>query len=141
MVAGLVVALALGLLRLWPRLAATPWSLEPLVFLAAAGAVVAFGGWTVLTSETSIDGEAIRQETWWSKKVALADLTQVKLVRVPGWDAIVVPRLLVRTKGLGVTTFTAGDAQLVEAFHELAVGRGQPEAGVTPTSGPRDRER
>lgn len=118
----LVAALAAWAPRLWAELQTTAWSTQVVVCLAAASVIVVAGYWIVLTGETSIDGEAIRQRALWPKRVALAEITQVKLIRIPGLDAIVVPRLLVRTKGFGVTTFTAGDARLVQAFRALVHG-------------------
>ncbi|MFO1287077.1 MAG: hypothetical protein U1F49_11405 [Rubrivivax sp.] len=115
--------------RLWPTLAAAAWQPEAVAFLVAVGAVVVAGYWTVLTSETSIDERAIRQSAPWRKEVALADITQVKFVHIAGLDALIVPRLVVRSRGLGLTTFTAGDARLVQAFRVLA--QGNTAAGVT----------
>ncbi|MBL8287686.1 MAG: hypothetical protein JNL85_06870 [Rubrivivax sp.] len=128
----LMAALAAWLSRIWPALAAASWQPEAVAFLVAVGAVVVAGYWAVLTSETSIDERVIRQTAPWRKEVALADITQVKLVRIAGLDALVVPRLVVRSRGLGFTTFTAGDARLVQAFRALAQAAPPPPAPAPP---------
>ncbi|MFO1265650.1 MAG: hypothetical protein U1F25_16510 [Rubrivivax sp.] len=132
MATALMAALGAWLSRLWPTLATASWQPEAVAFLVAVGAVVVAGYWAVLTSETSIDERAIRQSAPWRKEVALADITQVKLVRIAGLDALVVPRLVVRSRGLGLTTFTAGDARLVQAFRVLAQGAPPPPAPGRP---------
>lgn len=91
-------------------------------FLAAVLAVVASGYWGILRSRTRIDGEAIEQSWLWRKRVPLAEITQVKLICVPGLAWLIVPRLVVRS-GWGLTTFHAGDAALLSAFRRLALGR------------------
>ena len=90
-------------------------------FLAALALVIGSGYWGILTSRTSIDGEHIEQTWLWHKTVDIADITQLKLVRVPGLDWLVVPRLVVRT-GFGLTTFQAGDPAVLSRFRLLAHG-------------------
>lgn len=90
-------------------------------FLAALAFVIGSGYWGILTSRTSIDGEHIEQTWLWHKKVDIADITQVKLVRVPGLDWLVVPRLVVRT-GYGLTTFQTGEPAVLARFRLLAHG-------------------
>lgn len=105
--------------RLWPELQSHEWEPPALLFAALVAGIVAIGYWNVLTSTTSIDARALRQRSLWSREVVLTDITQIKLVRLAGLDAIVVPRLLVRTRGGGVNLFTAGDARLVDMFLRL----------------------
>lgn len=100
-----------------PALAAGEW-----VFLVAVTAVIGTGYWSILTGRTSCDGQAIEQTWLWRKKVSLADITQIKLISVPGLHWLVVPRLVVRT-GFGLTTFHAGDPAVYARFKLLAYGR------------------
>lgn len=118
----LLAALAVWSTRLWPELASPPWNPGALAFTAALVAGIVAGWWGILTSETSIDGRAIRQKGLWNREVALADVTGVKLVYVPALAWLFVPRLVVRRRGLGLATFTAGDARLLEAFRLLVHG-------------------
>lgn len=119
-----LLALALGLWG-WRALdgldRATVGSGAHLLFVAGL-LVVLVGFWEVATSRTTIDGEAIVQRSLWSRRVPLRNITQLKLLRVPGLDWLVVPRLVVRTRGLGLATFRAGDVRLVAAFRRLVYG-------------------
>lgn len=90
-------------------------------FLVAVAAVVGSGYWGILTSRTSCDGQCIEQTWLWRKKVNIADITQVKLISVPGLSWLVVPRLVVRA-GYGLTTFHAGDPAVHARFRLLARG-------------------
>jgi hypothetical protein len=90
-------------------------------FLAAVGVVIGAGYWGILTSRTRITEESIEQTWLWRKHVALKDITQVKLVRVPGLEALIVPRLVVRS-GWGLTTFQTGDPAVLALFRRLAHG-------------------
>lgn len=101
--------------------AARPLAAGDIGFVVAAALVIGSGYWGILTSRTSIDGQHIEQTWLWHKKVAIADITQVKLVRLPGLDWLVVPRLVVRT-GYGLTTFQTGDPAVLARFRLLAHG-------------------
>lgn len=90
-------------------------------FLLAVLAVVGSGYWGILTSRTRIDGEQIEQSWLWRKKVRIAEITQLKLISVPGLDWLIVPRLVVRT-GYGLTTFHTGDPAVLARFRMLAHG-------------------
>ena len=80
----------------------------------------AYGG--ILTSHTSIDGQRISQSGLWNKEVRLADLTQVKLIAVPGLAWLIAPRLVVRDGGLLLTTFHVADKRVLAAVRRLAYG-------------------
>lgn len=99
-----------------PSFSAQDWG-----FLAAVGAVIGSGYWGILTSRTRCNNESIEQTWLWRKQVRLAEITQVKLISVPGLHWLVVPRLVVRT-GYGLTTFHAGDPAVFARFKLLAHG-------------------
>ncbi len=82
--------------------------------------VAAYGG--ILTGRTSIDGQRIRQTGLWAKEVRLADVTQVKLIAVPGLAWLIAPRLVVRAGGLSMTTFHVADQHVLAAVRRLAYG-------------------
>ena len=92
-----------------------------LFILAALGVVVA-GYVGILKSRTRFDGLVIEQSWLWRKQVAVRDITQVKLIHLPWLSWIIVPRLLVRTGSVGLTTFHAADPQVLAAFRRLAYG-------------------
>ena len=91
-------------------------------WLAAGLLVAASGYWGILTSRTSIDGHQIEQRWVWRKRVGLDEITQVKLIRLPGLDWLIAPRLVVRT-GFGLATFHAADPAVLARFRLLAHGR------------------
>lgn len=93
-----------------------------LAFLLAVGAVIASGYWGIMTSRTSCDFESIEQTWLWRKKVRLDDITQVKLICLDSLSWLIVPRLVVRS-GYGLTTFHAGDPDVLARFRLLAYGR------------------
>ena len=123
----IIATLVLGALilwgfRTWDVLRTAELGPGGIGFLTAVIAVIATGYWGILFSRTCVDRDTIRQRWLWTKEVRLVDVTQLKFIYVPGLAWLLVPRLVVRTRGLGVVTFQAGDAQLVAAFRELAYG-------------------
>lgn len=90
-------------------------------FLVSVAAVIGAGCWGVLTSQTRCDHEWIEQTWLWRKRVPIADITQLKLIRIPGLYWLFVPRLVVRTS-TGITTFQAASPQVVDRFRLLAYG-------------------
>lgn len=109
----------------WGAVAAGAWTQSDANARTLAGfamLLVAAGYWGILTSRTRIDGVRIRQTWIWPKQVALAELTQVKLIQVPGLGWLIAPRLVVRTGGLMLTTFHAADPKVLAAFRRLAYG-------------------
>ena len=48
------------------------------------------------------------------RRVALADIAQLKLVRLRGLEWLVTPRLVVRARGLGTSTFYCADAGVLD---------------------------
>lgn len=109
----------------WRAVAAGVWAQSDANARTLAGLavlLVAAGYWGILTSRTRIDGLSIRQTWVWPKQAALAELTQVKLIQVPGLNWLIAPRLVVRTGGLMLTTFHAADPQVLAAFRRLAYG-------------------
>lgn len=90
--------------------------------LAVLGVALGIAWWWILSSRTTVYADRIRQ-TWWStKEVRLADITQTKLILLPGLTWIVVPRLVVRTRSPGSVVFHAGDARLAAAFARISLG-------------------
>lgn len=119
------VLVAVLALQGWRVIDQRPWQhvgWQAGLFLLAAGAVIASGYWGILTSRTSIDGRCIHQSWLWPKEVALADITQLKLLEVSALSWLVVPRLVVRSGSMNLTTFHAADAQVLAALRLLAYG-------------------
>lgn len=89
----------------------------------AAGAVVLLGWVVVVTGVTEVTGTAVRQRGLVWREARFAEIRQLRLVHLPGLEAVFVPRLLVRTDGLGFRGFCAGTPDLTAAFRALAGGR------------------
>ena len=115
-----------GLLLLaWKSIDLNAWRALDLggkLFLMSATGVVLSGYWGILTSRTRFDGERIVQTWLWRKEVRVADITQLKLIHIPGLTWLLVPRLVVRSGGLGLTTFHLADKQVLAACRRLAYG-------------------
>ncbi len=97
-----------------PALVAFGWAEWALVALLAL--VIVSGWWGIWAGRTRLDGQRIRQTGLWSREVVLAEVTQAKLLRLPGLDAVFVPRLVLRSRGFAMSTFHAGSPVLVAAF-------------------------
>ncbi|MFZ4650187.1 MAG: hypothetical protein ACOYLV_05695 [Rubrivivax sp.] len=93
-----------------------------LFFMGAVLLVVACGYVGILRSRTSFDGRHIRQSWLWPKEVAVEQITQVKLIHLPGLSWLICPRLVVRTGGLNVTTFQCGDRSVLAAWRLFVYG-------------------
>ena len=91
-------------------------------FAVVALGVVIGGYLGILTSRTSFDGQTIEQSWLWKKKVALPEITQLKLIHVRGLEWLVVPRLVVRRGALGLMTFHVADPQVLKRLGILAYG-------------------
>lgn len=103
-----------------PLVRALSTQLTVLVLIAAA--MVVAGYLTVLFSRTAIDDVEIRQSGLLPRRVALADIGQLKLIRVRGLEWLVTPRLVVRARGSGMSTFYCADPAVLRAVEQLAYG-------------------
>lgn len=120
----LVLMLLAWAVRVGEEVAAAGLSGGGFVFLASVFVVIGATYGAMLRSRTTIDAGHIRQSWLWSKQVALADITQLKLIDLPGLSWLIAPRLMVRVKGRpGVFTFHAAGPEVLAAFRELAQGR------------------
>jgi hypothetical protein len=95
--------------------------------LALASVLLCYG-W-ILRSRTSISAAGIRQTWVTDKQVALADITQVKLIYFRRLAWLIAPRLVIRTRMPGTTVFHAADPRVLDAFVRLA--RSAPPAADT----------
>jgi hypothetical protein len=65
------------------------------LFLAAV-VMMAYTWWAMMRSVTTLDGESMQQTWIWHKKMELRDLGSAKLIRVPGLDWLIAPRIYLR---------------------------------------------
>lgn len=103
------------------RLSRQPDSLMVLALMVVAVTCLAlYYGW-MLRSRTGISTTHIHQTWFRPKRVALVDITHLKLIFVPGLAWLISPRLVVRTREPGSIVFHAADAEVIEAFVRLAM--------------------
>lgn len=117
----LVASLALYGVRIADRMLAAAWSASALFLVLAALGVTVVCYFRMLRSRTAIDAQFIRQDFLWPKKVALADITQAKIICVPYMSWLITPRLAVRARGGGMSLFYGGNEQVFRAFARLSL--------------------
>lgn len=79
--------------------------------------------WTwiaILRSRTRIDAQGLQQRWVWNKRVDFQDLTYAKLIRVPGFDWLIAPRLFTRTVMGKPAVFYGATPALIAEFERLA---------------------
>ncbi len=122
----LAVALV-GAMLAWGAQAALPllqadWTWGAAAMLVLAVAMVLWCLVWILRSRTTVDADAIRQSWMWPKEVKWADVTQARLVGVPGLNWLIAPRLVVRARGRGLLVFHAADPQVLAAVARVCLG-------------------
>ena len=85
----------------------------------AALAVMLYTWWQIITSRTTLTGVTLHQSWIWDKKVELRELAYAKLIRVPGLDWLIAPRLYVRTLLGKFAVFYAADAAMLAEFERM----------------------
>ena len=100
--AGMSTAAALG----WP--------------LAALGVMI-YTWWQIITSHTTLTSKKLHQSWIWDKEMEIGELAYGKLIRVPGLDWLVAPRLYVRTLLGKFAVFYAADPAMLKEFERLIV--------------------
>jgi hypothetical protein len=91
------------------------------LWIWAAWGIMAYTVGHLVLGKTRLTAQTPEQTWIWHKKVELRDLAYVKLIRVPGLDALVAPRLYARTLMGKFTVIYACDPQMIEEFKRLAV--------------------
>jgi hypothetical protein len=127
LVKALASALVLGMAvygwRVLPQLLAQRSSWVAWVFLLMMlGFVLVCYAW-ILRSRTGLSETHIRQTWFTDKQVALADITQIKLIHIPHLAWLISPRLMVKTRMPGTMVFHTADPQVLAAFGRLAGSR------------------
>ncbi len=122
----LAVALVAAMLA-WGGRVAVPllradWTWGSALMMAVAIAMVVWCLLWILRSRTAVNAERIRQSWMWPKEVALADVTQARLIGVPGLTWLIAPRLVVRARGRGVMVFHAADPRVLAALSRICLG-------------------
>lgn len=90
-----------------------------LLWLLSALALMLYTGGCILRSRTRLNEEALHQSWIWDKHMALRELAYGRLIRIPGLDWLIAPRLYVRTLGGKFAVFYAADPVLLADFARL----------------------
>jgi len=75
----------------------------------------------ILTSRTCIDDTYISQTGVWPRKVAIAKISQLKMIHVPRLTWLIAPRLVVRTGLTGWYVFHAAEDPVIQRFWALSL--------------------
>ena len=118
----LVIALALYGIGALSSLRTAQWSWPALLLMAVALLSVLLCYLWMLRSRTSISPTHIRQTWITDKQIALADITQIKLIYFRRLAWLIAPRLVVRSRLPGSIVFHAADKRVLEAFVGLTTG-------------------
>lgn len=115
----LAVALLLGL-AFWAYQLHGPQMVQmDYVWLWAAWGIMAYTVGHLVMGKTHLNSQTLEQTWIWHKKVDLRDLAYVKLIRIPGMDAIVAPRLYARTLMGKFTVIYACSPDMIEEFRRM----------------------
>jgi len=90
-----------------------------LSWFAAGLALMFVTVWQIWTSRTQLDEVRIQQSWLWHKQMDLRELAYAKLIRVPGLDWLIAPRLYARTLGGKFAVFYASDPAMIAEFERL----------------------
>jgi hypothetical protein len=96
-----------------------PKAASGLYWYLSALALMVYTLYCILTSVTTLTSTTIDQSFVWNKHVDLRDLAYVKLIRVPGLDWLIAPRLYCRTLLGKFSVFYASDPAMIAEFERL----------------------
>ena len=122
----LVLGIAVYVVRLWPEQGWLTWGWQSLGFMAATLVVVLACLGYICWSRVRIDDTHIEQTWLWRKRVAIAEISQLKFIYVPYLSWLIAPRLVVRLGVTGWYVFHAADRRVLQRFYQLAVRGANP---------------
>lgn len=88
-------------------------------WFVAALAMMGYTLWHIWRSVTTLDEKRIHQSWVWDKAFDMRELVYAKLIRVPGLDWLIAPRLYARTMLGKFAVFYAADPAMVREFSRL----------------------
>jgi len=122
----LVLGIAVYVVRLWPEQGWLSLGWQSQGFMAATLVVVLACLGYICWSRVRIDDTHIEQTWVWRKRVAIAEISQLKLIYVPYLSWLIAPRLVVRLGVTGWYVFHAADRRVLQRFYQLAVRGANP---------------
>ena len=118
----LVAAIGSWMYRLWQSGKLVPPGTSDALALGwplAALAIILYTWWYLQTSWTTVTETELRQRWMWDKKLDLRELAYAKLIRVPGLDWLIAPRLYARTLLGKFAVFYCADRVMLAEFERL----------------------
>ncbi len=125
----LVLGIGFYVVRLWPEQASATVDAKTWGFMAATLVVVLACLGYICLSRVRIDDTHIEQTWLWRKRVAIAEISQLKFIYVPYLSWLIAPRLVVRLGVTGWYVFHAADRQVLQRFYLLALRGAHPIGG------------
>ena len=113
-------AMSLGLVA-WTWRLGIDWRSSHGAWVAVACAMLVCIAWFIQTSRTQIDAQGIEQTWMWRRQVALRELALLKVMRVPGLEFLIAPRIYARTLSGRFHFFYCHDPRVLEEFRRIAV--------------------
>lgn len=115
----LVTLAGVWLAALWIKGALGSGGSSGLAWFITALALMLYTTWHILNSTTRLNETALYQSWVWDKKMELRELAYCKMVRLPGLDWLIAPRLYARTLVGKFSVFYAADPRMISEFERL----------------------
>ncbi len=96
------------------------WRTRHGAWVAVAWAMLVCIAWFIQRSRTVLDAQGIEQTWMWRRQVALRELAMLKVMRVPGLEFLIAPRVYARTLGGRFHFFYCHDRRLLQEFSRLS---------------------
>jgi len=111
-------ALSLGL-GVWSLRLDIDWGTSHGAWVALVWAMLTCIAVFIQRSRTVLDAQAIEQSWMWRRRVGLHELALLKVMRVPGLEFLIAPRIYVRTLSGRFQFFYCHDRAMLEEFARL----------------------
>lgn len=91
------------------------------IWLSMVLGLMAYTLWHILKSRTALASDGLRQSWLWDKQVLFKELAYIKLIRIPGLDWLIAPRVYTRNlSGKSAVFYVADHAMLAEVNRLVA---------------------
>ena len=115
----IVTAMLLWFYLAFDRLLVAGLKTSSWLLIAVALAIVLSCYFNIIYGRTKITATHVQQSWLWTKKVALVDISQAKLIDIPALRWVFAPRLVLRLHGGGFRTIHAADQAVLDCIRKL----------------------
>ena len=95
------------------------WHTQAALWGVLAWGLMAATVWAITRSRTRLNAQELFQSWLWNKKMPICELAYAKLIRVPGLDWLIAPRLYVRNLTGKFTVIYCADAAVIQDMQRL----------------------